>query len=107
VAEKQPDNGSEVLWTFITTHGLVLLAIAQDPEIRLRDIAARVGVTERAVQRIVAELIEGGYLSRKRAGRRNVYQVHGEKHLPHPTTRHQDVGALLEALMSDSSRNSD
>lgn len=97
-------------WTFITTHGLVLLAISQNPQIRLRDIADQVGITERAVQRIVSDLIEAGYLSRARVGRRNVYQVHGEVHLPHRTTRHQDVGALMATLMSgsptESGRNS-
>jgi predicted transcriptional regulator len=79
---------------------LVLLAIAQDPDIRLRDIAQRVGITERAVQRIVADLVDAGYLSKTRAGRRNVYRVHGEVHLPHATTRHQEVGELMAMLMS-------
>lgn len=89
-----------VPWTFITTHGLVLLAIARNPEIRLRDVADQVGITERAVQRILAELIEAGYLSRSRSGRRNVYELHRQVHLPHPTTRHQEVGALLAVLMA-------
>jgi DNA-binding IclR family transcriptional regulator len=89
----------QVSWTFITTHGLVLLAIAQAPDIRLRDVAAQVGITERAVQRIVADLVEAGYLSRKRIGRRNVYAVHGKVHLPHATTRHQEVGALMATLV--------
>ena len=87
-------------WTFITTHGLVLLAISQNPEIRVRDIALQVGITERAVQRIVADLIDARYLSSTRRGRRNVYQVHAEVHLPHPTTRHQQVGALMATLMA-------
>ncbi len=78
------------------------MAIAQNPEIRLRDIADQVGITERAVQRIVADLIDAGYLSRKRSGRRNLYQIHGEVRLPHPTTRHQDVGALMGVLVSRS-----
>lgn len=78
------------------------MAIAQNPLIRLRDIADRVEITERAVQRIVADLIEAGYMSRTRIGRRNVYEVHGEVHLPHPTTRHQEVGALMATLMSGS-----
>lgn len=90
----------KVAWTFITSHGLVLLAIAQNPTTRLRDIASRVGITERAVQRIVADLIEAGYLSKTRQGRRNVYALHENVHLPHATTRHQEVGALLETLMS-------
>jgi len=94
-----------VSWTFITTHGLVLLAISEDPEVRLRDVALRVGITERAVQRIVADLIEAGYLSKDRVGRRNVYQVHGEIRLPHPMARHQRVAALLSMLMSGAPRN--
>lgn len=101
IARGSKDIGPpEVSWTFVTSHGLVLLAIAQDPTIRLRDIAGRVGITERAVQRIVADLIDAGYLSRVRSGRRNVYQVHGEVHLPHATTRHQEVGALMRTLMA-------
>jgi DNA-binding IclR family transcriptional regulator len=100
VAGSAETSPPKVSWTFITTHGLVLLAISQEPDIRLRDVAARVGITERAVQRIVADLVAAGYLSRSRAGRRNVYQVHGEVHLPHATTRHQEVGALMATLMS-------
>jgi predicted ArsR family transcriptional regulator len=95
--QAQPQEGS---WTFFTTHGFVLLAIAEDPHTRLRDIADRVGITERAVQRIVTELIDAGYLSRTRAGRRNVYEVHGEVPLRHEMTRHQQVGAMLAGLIS-------
>jgi DNA-binding Lrp family transcriptional regulator len=82
----------------------VLLAIAEQPDIRLRDVADRVGITERAVQRLVADLIEGGYLSRRRIGRRNAYEVHGEVHLPHPTTRHQEIGALMSLLAAPKTR---
>ena len=104
VARKRTDTGSpEVSWTFITTHGLVLLAIVENPETRLRDIAVRVGITERAVQRIVADLIDAGYLSKSRNGRRNVYQLHRHKHLPHATTHHQEVGELMETLMASPS----
>ncbi len=91
-------------WTFLTNHGLVLLAIAQNPQVRLRDVAEQVGITERAVQRIVADLADAGYVTRTRAGRRNVYQLHGEIHMPHPTTRHQEVGALMSVLVSASRR---
>jgi len=93
-----------VPWTFLTNHGLVLLAIAQNPQVRLRDVAEQVGITERAVQRIVADLADAGYVTRTRAGRRNVYQLHGEIHMPHPTTRHQEVGALMSVLVSASRR---
>lgn len=69
-------------WSFLTNHACVLLCIAQDPAIRLRDIGDRVGVTERAAYRIVDELVAAGYISRARTGRRNHYTVH--RHLPIP-----------------------
>jgi predicted transcriptional regulator len=94
----------EVGWTFLTNHALVLLAIAQNPRIRLREVAARVGITERAVQRIVADLVEAGYLSRVRRGRRNEYELHREIHMPHPTTRHKEIGALMDVIMGSRPR---
>jgi predicted transcriptional regulator len=67
-------------WRFLTNHTQVLLAIARDPDVRLRDVAEMVGITERAAQRIVADLIESGYLKRERIGRRNHYRVNrGER----------------------------
>lgn len=85
-------------WTFLTNYGHVLLAIALDPGIRLREIAQRVGVTERAAQRIMADLVAEGYLSRVRVGRRNRYEVHPDLPLRHPLERHHDVGELLRVL---------
>lgn len=82
-------------WTFLTNHAHVLLCIARDPAIRLRDVAIEVDITERAAQRIVAELVEAGYLSRTREGRRNHYEVHGELPLRHPMERGRPVGELL------------
>jgi DNA-binding IclR family transcriptional regulator len=96
------DGSSTVSWTFITSHGLVLLAIAQDPDTRLRDIASSVGITERAVQRIVSDLIDAGYLSKRREGRRNAYTLHPHQPLPHASTRHQEVGELMRTLMTRS-----
>ena len=89
-------------WTFLTNHSHVLLCIAQDPEIRLRDVADKVGITERAVQRIVAELEEAGYLDHERVGRRNHYEVHSDLPLRHPLEDHLEVGALLRILTSNS-----
>jgi len=63
-------------WNFLSNHAHVLLCIASDPTMRLREVAQRVGITERAVQRIVAQLVDAGYLSRSRSGRRNLYHVH-------------------------------
>jgi len=77
----------------------VLLLIAADPEIRLRDVAKRVGITERAIQRIVADLEEGHYIERERNGRRNRYRVHPEMPLRHPVEAHRDVGSLLALIL--------
>jgi DNA-binding MarR family transcriptional regulator len=91
------DQG-EKTWTFVTNHTRVLLSIARDPDSRLRDIALIVGITERATQRIVADLIEAGYVSRQRVGRRNHYVVNPKLKLRHPSQREQDLGPLLDVL---------
>ncbi|WP_031007484.1 helix-turn-helix transcriptional regulator, partial [Streptomyces sp. NRRL F-5727] len=87
-------------WTFLTNHARVLLAVARDPEARLRDVAARCGVTERTVQGIVADLEEGGYLVRGRAadGRRNRYRVNPEAPFRHPAEAGHEIAGLLELL---------
>ena len=85
-------------WTFLTNHSHTLLCIAEDPTVRLRDIADQVGITERAAQRIVAELEEAGYLSHERVGRRNRYEVHADLPLRHPLEDHLSIGALLRVL---------
>lgn len=85
-------------WTFLTNHAHVLLCIARDPEIRLRDVAGAVGITERATQRIVADLVEAGYLTRHRVGRRNEYQVHSTLPFRHPVEEKSQVGDLLRLL---------
>ncbi|TMK69554.1 MAG: winged helix-turn-helix transcriptional regulator [Actinobacteria bacterium] len=85
-------------WTFVTNHAAVLLSIARDPEIRLRDVAERVGITERAAQRIVRDLVEEGYVERRRVGRRNVYSVVPNRQMRHRVVRHHQVGALLRVL---------
>jgi DNA-binding IclR family transcriptional regulator len=85
-------------WTFLSNHAQVLLCIAQDPGIRLRDIADQVGITERAAHRIVSELDDAGYLSRRRNGRRNRYTITHDLPLPDRVARNQRVGDLLEIL---------
>ncbi|MCX6620251.1 MAG: helix-turn-helix domain-containing protein [Acidobacteria bacterium] len=85
-------------WTFLTNHAHILLAIAQDPEIRMKDAAAKVGITERAAQRILADLLQAGYLTRQKVGRRNHYQIHAELPLRHPLASHQPVNLLLALL---------
>src|SRR5438128_1205111 len=78
-------------WTFLTNHTQVLVCIAQDPGVRLRDIGERVGITERAAYRIVAELAAAGYITRRRTGRRNHYTINGQVRLPDPIAREQNV----------------
>ncbi len=85
-------------WTFLTNHSHVLICLHQDSSIRLRDVAEAVGITERAVQRIVQELEEAGVISRHREGRRNVYEVHTGHHLRHQLEGHCSVGDLLKMV---------
>lgn len=85
-------------WSFLTNHAQVLLCIAQDPAIRLRDIGDTVGITERAAHRIVSELARAGYISREREGRRNRYTIQFHLPLPDPLARGQRVGDLLAVL---------
>lgn len=86
-------------WTFLTNHSHVLIWIAQNPTARMRDIAQRVGITERAVQRIVEDLTEGGYLKVEKVGRCNTYGVVPKKFLRHPVEEHVQVGQLLEMVV--------
>jgi DNA-binding transcriptional ArsR family regulator len=86
-------------WDFLTNHAHVLLCVADDPGIRLRDIAAAVGITERAAHRILSELVDGGYVLRERRGRRNHYQVVPDLPLRHPLVQGREVGDLLKVLL--------
>ena len=85
-------------WTFLSNYAQVLLCIAHDPGIRLRDIADQVGITERAAHRIVSELDHAGYLTRERDGRRNRYTIRHDLPLPDRLARNQKIGDLLEIL---------
>jgi DNA-binding IclR family transcriptional regulator len=85
-------------WSFLTNHAQVLICIAKDPGIRLREIGQTVGITERAAHRIVGELVAAGYVSRRRVGRRNRYTVRPELQLPGFLVRDRVVGDLLAVL---------
>jgi predicted ArsR family transcriptional regulator len=85
-------------WGFLTNHAHVLLCIARDPQSRARDIAEQVGITERAAQRILADLIADGYATRTKVGRRNHYKVNPRGHLRHPVFRDLSIGPLIEVL---------
>ena len=85
-------------WGFLTNHARVLVCIAHDPGIRVREISEAVGITERAAHRIVAELDCAGYITRKRNGRRNQYTIQAHLPLPDPLARGEKVGDLLAVL---------
>src|SRR5438270_13994208 len=89
---------SEPDWAFLTNHARVLICVAHDPGIHLRDIGERVGITERAAHRIIAELRAAGYISRQRNGRRNQYTINAELPLPDAIAREQSIGELLTIL---------
>lgn len=91
-------------WTFLTNHAHVLVCIARDPGIRLRDVAERVGITERATQGIVSDLVDEGYVSRTRVGRRNHYAVRDDLPLRHPLEQDQAIGSLLQVLTPTTTR---
>lgn len=85
-------------WTFLTNHAHVLICIAKNPDFRLRDIAEVVGITERAVHRIVTDLTDAGYIDVTRDGRCNVYAMHPEKNLRHPIEEHRQVADLIKLM---------
>jgi DNA-binding transcriptional ArsR family regulator len=86
-------------WTFLTNHARVLLCIAHDPGVRLRDIAARLGITERSAYGIVTDLTEAGYIVKQKDGRRNRYEIQAHLPLPEPTSRERTVGEVLDLLV--------
>jgi hypothetical protein len=88
-------------WAFVSKHGYALLCIASNPNSRLLDIAASVGITERGAHTLVSQLIEGGYLEKTKHGSRNSYEVLRDAPMRHPLVRHQTIGQLLDALASD------
>ena len=85
-------------WTFLTNHARVLLCVARDPGMRLRDIAATVGITERSAFGIVTDLTEAGYVVKQKDGRRNRYQIQAHLPLPEPTTQEHSIGEVLAVL---------
>src|SRR3954451_702544 len=86
-------------WDFLTNHAHVMLCVAKDPGIRLRDVATAVGITERSAHKLLSELVDDGYVERERHGRRNRYEVKLELPLRHPLVREHEVGDLLKVLL--------
>jgi predicted ArsR family transcriptional regulator len=85
-------------WNFLTSHTQVLLCLERNPDVRMRDIAETVGITERAAQRIVTDLVETGYVKRERVGRRNHYAVDRSAHMRHRSQYDREIGDLLDLL---------
>ena len=86
-------------WAFLTNHAHVLLCVAREPDTRLRHIAECVGITERATHRIISDLVEAGYLTRHRLGRRSYYEVHPELPLRHALVADHRVGDIFQPLL--------
>jgi DNA-binding MarR family transcriptional regulator len=92
--------GNNGFSSFLSNHGHVLVCVARDPDIRLRELAEQIGITERAANKIVSELVAEGYIERIRVGRRNHYRVRRELPMRHRLHRKHEVGDLLGALTS-------
>lgn len=94
-----PVEASTPAWTFLSNHAHVLICLREQADMTVRAVAARVGITERAVQRIIADLGEAGFLSWRKFGRQNVYTVHGDRPLRHPVESHRAVADLLDMVL--------
>ncbi|TFC94213.1 MULTISPECIES: helix-turn-helix domain-containing protein [Cryobacterium] len=97
--EPRPNAGSDARWTLLTNHAHVLVTIARDPQCRMRDVASRVGVTERGAQKIIADLVADGYITRTRIGRRNSYQIATGRPFRHPVSEGHELDELLAMLV--------
>ncbi|WP_319560072.1 winged helix-turn-helix domain-containing protein [Marispirochaeta sp.] len=95
---EQNKSGS---WTFLTNHSHVLLCLLRNPSVRIRDIAREVNITERAVQRIIADLDEAGYIERIRDGRNNTYKVFTDLHLRHTIEKHRKISDLVTMVFGE------
>jgi predicted ArsR family transcriptional regulator len=95
------NNDDQKTWRFLSNHTQVLLSLHRDPNARLRDVAQHVGITERAAQRIVADLIDSGYVESERVGRRNRYHVNTDVAMRHPAQDGHEIGELLNLLQPE------
>ena len=97
---QEPEDRAGGSWTFLTNHAHVLICLRIDPTLRVRDLAERVGITERAAHRILADLARSDYLAKERKGRRTRYRLNLDHPMRHPLERSRPVGDLLKALAS-------
>ncbi len=98
-APASPTEGGGHRWTFLSNHAHVLMLLAKEPDVRIRDLASRIGITERAVSTILRDLEEEGLITRQREGRRNTYVLTLDKPLRHPVERHRSVQDLIDLLL--------
>jgi len=99
VPEPRVTTAASPRWTFLTNHAHVLILVSQEPSIVLRDVAQQIGITERAVQRIIADLEEGGFIKREKVGRQNRYTIDKALPLRHPIEAHRLIGDLLNLVL--------
>ncbi|MEI2716412.1 MAG: helix-turn-helix domain-containing protein [Candidatus Nanopelagicales bacterium] len=88
-------------WTFFTNHGHVLVFVSRNPDARVRDIAAEIGITERATQAILSDLSQAGYVTATRVGRRNTYRIHPDQAFRHPVESEHTVGEILSVFLAE------
>lgn len=93
------DENAKVEWTFLSNHAHVLIFVARNPESRIRDVAEAVGITERFAQKILKDLVDAGYLSARREGRRNIYEVNEGLHFRHPLEEGAEINSLLSIFI--------
>jgi predicted transcriptional regulator len=98
--ELKPQS-EKVRWTFLTNHAHVLILLSQDSTLVLREVALRIGITERAVQRIIADLELDGFIEREKVGRRNQYRILGKRPLRHPIESHRSIGDLIALIATN------
>ncbi len=98
VIKKNTELKSRSSWTFFSNHTHVIASLARDPDMVLREVSYEVGITERAVQRIVQELVEAGVIKRKKLGRQNHYIINRKFKLRHPIEQHRTIGELLDFI---------
>lgn len=92
------DSAPERSWSFVTPHALALVELARDPDLTIRTLAGRLSLTERHTHRILCDLVDDGYITRTRVGRRNRYEIHPSRELRTPSLAQHEVGSLLQAL---------
>ena len=97
----QQPQSEKIRWTFLTNHAHVLILLSQDSSLVLREVALRIGITERAVQRIIADLEQDGFIEREKVGRKNQYRILVKRPLRHPIESHRSIGDLIALIVSN------